>query len=269
MFENFYEESKKRCNDHRKKIIEISQTVKALHVGGALSSIEIIDFIYYQLLQLYTDSKFIMSKGHGSIAQYVVLNSLDILSDEELSKYCTADGKLGCHPDIGNPGIHASTGSLGHGLGLSAGIAQAYKIKKTEQKIMVLISDGELQEGSTWECLMMAANLNLDNLMIFVDHNGSQSFGVTKTTHPAFYPIVDKLMSFNCDLESVNGHEINEIDKAFTKLKEKSGKPKIIFCNTVKGKGISYMENQPIWHYRSPNKEEYLQALNELNEIQK
>jgi len=269
MFENFNEESRKRCKEHRKKIIEISQTVKALHVGGALSSIEIVDFIYYQLLKIYKDSKFIMSKGHGSIAQYVILNSLGILSDEELSKYCTAGGKLGCHPDIGNPGIYASTGSLGHGLGLSVGIAQAYKIKETKQKIITLISDGELQEGSTWECLMMAANLNLDNLIIFVDHNGSQSFGVTKTTHPAFYPIIDKLESFNYHLESANGHNVIEISQAFIKLKEKSNKPKIIFCNTVKGKGVSYMENDPIWHYRSPNKEEYIQAISELKEIKK
>ena len=267
MSKNFYQESKSRCNNHRKKIIEISQTVNALHLGGALSSIEVVDFIYYRLLKLYKDSKFIMSKGHGSIAQYIALNSLGTISDEELSKYCTSEGKLGCHPDIGNPGIHASTGSLGHGLGLCVGIAQAYKIKSKNQKIITLISDGELQEGSTWESLMMAANLNLDNLIIFVDHNGSQSFGETKITHPAFYPIIDKLVSFNCDLESVNGHEAAQMDEAFNKLKDKTNKPKIIFCNTVKGKGVSYMENQPIWHYRSPNKEEYLQAVKELEEI--
>ena len=265
MSSKIYTETKDRCKKHRTKILQISQKVKALHIAGAFSSIEIIDFIYYQLANNRKDVKFILSKGHGAIAQYIVLNSLGILSDEELSKYCTSDGILGCHPDIGTPGIYASTGSLGHGLGMCVGIGQSYKISNIKNRIITLLSDGELQEGSTWEYLMMAANLKLDNLYIFIDHNGSQAFGVTKYSHPAFYPMVKKLKEFNCDTEEVNGHDVNEINQAIMKLDQKNGKPKVIFCNTIKGKPISFMQNNPVWHYRSPNKEEYKIAISEIN----
>ena len=121
-------DTKDRCKKHRIKILEISQKVKALHIAGAFSCMEMIDYIYYNMISKEDNIKFILSKGHGAIAQYVVLNSIGILSDDELSKYCTSDGKLGCHPDIGTPGIYASTGSLGHGLGMCVGIAQSYKI---------------------------------------------------------------------------------------------------------------------------------------------
>jgi len=259
------EDARNRCRNYRKKILEISQNVSALHIGGAFSSIEILDFIYYQMLN--KKYKFILSKGHGAIALYVILNNLKIITDEEIDNYCTADGILGCHPDRGNPGINASTGSLGHGLGMCVGIGQAYKIKKNKNNIITLLSDGELQEGSTWEYLMMAANLKLDNLYIFIDHNGSQSYGITKFSHPAFYPMIDKLKSFNCDLELVNGHDFNQLSRAQSLIEKKKGKPKVIFCNTVKGKMISFMENKPIWHYKSPNKDEYKIAISDLENV--
>jgi len=257
-------DSKERCKKHRIKILEISQKVKALHIAGAFSSIEIIDYIYYQFIHQKKNAKFILSKGHSAIAQYVVLNSLGLLSDDELSKYCTSEGKLGCHPDIGTPGIYASTGSLGHGLGMCVGIGQSYKISDKKDKIITLLSDGELQEGSTWEYLMMAANLRLDNLYIFIDHNGSQAFGVTKYSHPAFYPMVEKLIAFNCYVEEINGHNLDELQNAVIKLEQKSKKPKIIFCNTIKGKPISFMQNKPVWHYRSPSKKEFDLAISEI-----
>ena len=257
-------DTKDRCKKHRIKILEISQKVKALHIAGAFSCMEMIDYIYYNMISKEDNIKFILSKGHGAIAQYVVLNSIGILSDDELSKYCTSDGKLGCHPDIGTPGIYASTGSLGHGLGMCVGIAQSYKISNKKNKIITLLSDGELQEGSTWEYLMMAANLKLDNLYIFIDHNGSQAFGVTKYSHPAFYPMVNKLKDFNCEILEVNGHDVDEIENAIISLDKKKCKPKVIYCNTVKGKPISYMQNKPVWHYRSPNKEEFEKAISDI-----
>ena len=257
-------QTKERCKKHRIKILQISQVVKALHIAGAFSSIEILDYIYYQMMKNREDTKFILSKGHGAIAQYVVLNSLGILSDDELSKYCTPEGKLGCHPDIGTPGIYASTGSLGHGLGMCVGIGQSYKITNKENKIITLLSDGELQEGSTWEYLMMAANLKLDNLYIFIDHNGSQAFGVTKYSHPAFYPMVNKLKEFNCEIEEVDGHDVDRINNAIIRLDKTKGKPKVIYCNTIKGKPISYMQNSPLWHYRSPNKDEFDKAISDI-----
>ena len=143
--------SKKRCIKFRTKILEISQTVNALHIGGSFSCVEIIDIIYNEIMKK-TD-KFIMSKGHSGIIQYVVLNYLGVISDKDLSSYCKKDGKLGVHPEYGIPGINASTGSLGHGLGIAAGMALA----KPDNVYFVLVSDGELHEGSLWESVLNIA----------------------------------------------------------------------------------------------------------------
>lgn len=262
--------SKQRCKDYRLEILEISQKVQALHLGGAYSCMEIVDLIYFNYMRKKNKNfidTFLMSKGHSCMAQYVILEKLKILKKKDLEDYCTSEGILGCHPDYGNPGIEASTGSLGHGLGLAAGMVQADKINKRDRKTFVLISDGELQEGSTWENMMMAANLELKNLVVFLDHNGSQSFGQTKLTHPKFYPIKEKVLSFNWDcVEIFDGHDQKEIIKKTSPLIKKNKKPVMIICNTVKGKGVSYMENEPIWHYRSPTKEEYKIAIKELNQ---
>ena len=254
-----------RCKDFRNKILNISQKVQALHIGGSFSCLEIIDLIYFEFLNIKKDT-FIMSKGHSCIAQYVILEKLKILKSKDLNSYCKNNGILGCHPDYGNPGINASTGSLGHGVALAVGIAHFNKIKRNNAKVFCIISDGELQEGSTWEAMMMAANLDLNNLVIFLDHNGSQSFGKTKETHPKFYPIKSKIKSFNWTVSIIkNGHDQQEILKIVNKELKKTTKPILFICNTVKGKGVSYMEHKPIWHYRSPNKDEYIQARKEIN----
>lgn len=261
--------SRHRCYTYRKRILDISQKVSALHIGGAFSSIEIIDFIYHHLLndkKLDKKDLFILSKGHSAIAQYVVLESLNILKKKDIDSYCTPDGILGCHPDIENNGINASTGSLGHGLAIAVGIAHSFKIKKTNQKCFVVMSDGELQEGSTWEALMMSANLELDNLVIFLDHNGSQSFGQTKETHPKFYPIKEKINSFQLSCATANGHDIKSISNSLSKIIN-SNSPKFVICDTVKGKGVSFMEHEPIWHYRSPTKDEYKIALQDIKKL--
>lgn len=256
-------DSLNRCKSYRKRILEISQQVFALHLGGSYSCLEILDYIYEFHIPLRKKNKndniFIMSKGHSCIAQYVILENRGVIKKKELDHYCKAGGKLGCHPDYGNPGIEASTGSLGHGLALAVGICKANKIKKNNSKVFVILSDGELQEGSTWEALMMAANLELDNLICFLDHNGSQSYGVTRDEHPKFYPISNKIKSFNWETVTVDGHKIREIDKKFYQRKTK--KPFFLICNTIKGKGISYMENKPEWHYKSPTPEQYTQGL--------
>lgn len=259
-------DSKERCNLYRKRILDISQKVSALHAGGAFSCAEIIDTIYYALMRYDSDQKiydeFILSKGHSSIIQYLILNDLKYLTDKDINLYCKPGGILGCHPDYGVPGIGASTGSLGHGMGIATGIAQSFKISKSDKIVYIVISDGELQEGSTWESMMMAANLNLDNIVCILDHNGSQSFGSTKETHPKFYPIKEKVEGFNWQCFEVDGHSQNEISEVFTKKTKNT--PLFIIANTIKGKGVSFMENKPIWHYRSPTKEEYQIALKEL-----
>ena len=231
--------AKDRCKNHRRLLLHMSQKVNAIHIGGAFSSIEIVDVIYNNLITNKND-KFIMSKGHGYLAQCAVLRELNILKQKDIDEYCTPKGILGAHPDYGVPGIEASTGSLGHGLGIATGIALANTIEQNNNKTFVLMSDGELQEGSTWENIMMAANLNLKNLIGIIDHNGSQSFGVTKETHPKFYPIVEKILSFGWECKSINGHNQNEILKAFLHRSENS--PLMIVCNTIKGKGVSFME---------------------------
>jgi transketolase len=259
-----------RCLNYRRRILEISQQVPALHAAGAFSALEMVDCIYNTLMRgnpgLDSPDTFLMSKGHGCLSQYVVLEDLGIISRNDLDLYCTKDGRFGCHPDYGNPGIEASTGSLGHGMALATGISYAEKyIKKSDGVVYVVISDGELQEGSTWEAMMMAANLGVTNLVGILDHNGFQSFGKTKETHPALYPIKQKIESFGWEAAEVNGHDHSAIE--FAVQKRNRSKPFMVIANTIKGRGVSFMENIPLWHYRSPSPMEYKSALLELKEV--
>jgi transketolase len=255
-----------RCNRFRRRILEISQQVQALHIGSAYSCTEIVEEIYFGLMRGGASGKspdvFVMSKGHGCMIQYVVLEELGILSRHDLDRYCRADGILGCHPDYGNPGIEASTGSLGHGLSMSLGMALAERIKGTGAIVYVVLSDGEVQEGSTWEATMMASSLGVTNLVGFIDNNDFQSLGRTSETHPSFYPVVDKFQAFGWESVQVDGHDSAAIAHAV--LGRSGDRPFMVNCRTTKGKGVSYMENVPVWHYRSPNKEEFARAMAEL-----
>lgn len=261
--------SRQRCIKYRRRILDISQKVSALHAAPAFSCVEMTDVIYHGLMFRYQGNNyrdvFLMSKGHGCMTQYVLLEDIGILDEEELNRYCTPEGLLGAHPDRGNPGIEASTGSLGHGMGMAVGMAYAEKLKQTESKVFVVLSDGELQEGSSWEGAMMAANLNLDNLLIFIDLNDFGGMHRMSEYHQAFYPLKEKFEAFGWEAMIVNGHDAESIYKAT--CSRSGAKPFVLICNTVKGRGVSYMENVPIWHYRSPTKEEYLKAINELTEV--
>jgi transketolase len=255
-----------RCRAFRRRILELSQNVSALHIAPAFSCLELVDTIYHGLMRQdptggFIDT-FLLSKGHGAVAQYVILESLNVLSKSDLDRICTVDGILGTHPDYGVPGIEASTGSLGHGMGIAVGMAYADKIKKIDRNVYVVLSDGEMQEGSTWESMMMAANLGLNNLVAFLDLNDFQGLGRTSESHPAFYPILDKIRAFGFDAAEVDGHDCEAIEAAV--LTRASNCPFFLVGKTTKGRGVSYMENVPIWHYRSPNKSEYAQALAEI-----
>lgn len=262
--------AKQRCNRFRHRILEISQQVQALHIGSAYSCTEIVDCIYFELMRNVGGGKspdtFLMSKGHGCMIQYVILEELGVLTRHDLDRYCKADGRLGCHPDYGNPGIVASTGSLGHGLSMSVGMAYAEKVRGGEGTVYCVLSDGEVQEGSTWEATMMASSLRVSNLVAFIDNNDFQSLGRTSVTHPSFYPVVEKYRAFGWHSVEVNGHDSQAIYDAVVGREE--DRPLMVVCKTTKGKGISYMENVPIWHYRSPSKDEYQQALKELTQAQ-
>ena len=260
-------ESRARCLEFRKKLLHISQTVSALHIASAYSCMEMVEAAYYSLIRRDAKGKlhdtFLMSKGHGCLAQYVMLDKLGILPEGELGRYCKKDGMLGTHPDYGTPGIEASTGSLGHGLTLAVGMAYADKVRRIDRRVYTVLSDGELQEGSSWEAILLAPTLKTDNLIAFIDLNDFQSLGRTSELHPNFYPVGEKIAAFGWEVAELDGHNSKEIVE---RVRKRDGKlPLMIVGRTTKGKGVSFMENVPIWHYRSPNKEEYEKALGELD----
>jgi transketolase len=249
-----------RCQRFRRRILDISQQVSALHIGSAYSCTEIVDACYYGLMG--SRDGFLLSKGHGCMIQYVILEDRGTLSRTDLDAYCTPKGRLGVHPDYGTPGIEAATGSLGHGMSMAVGMALAERVRGSAADIYVVLSDGEVQEGSTWEALMMASSLKLGNLVAFIDNNDFQSLGRTSVTHPSFYPLAAKFRDFGWETHEVPGHDSAAIVEAARA--RVPGTPTMVVARTTKGKGVSYMENVPIWHYRSPNKDEYAKAVAEL-----
>jgi transketolase len=259
--------ARQRCRRYRRRILDVSQRVSALHIGGAFSCTEIVDCIYNVLMRPGRDGRrsmdtFLMSKGHGCMIQYVVLEDLGVLPAADLDAYCTPHGRLGVHPDYGNPGIEASTGSLGHGLSMVVGMALAERGRGRDGVIYTVLSDGEAQEGSTWEAVLMASSFKLPNIVAVLDNNDFQSLGRTSQTHPSLYPLAAKFEAFGWEAVAVDGHDSAAIAEAV--LGRRGDRPLMVVARTTKGKGVSYMENMPIWHYRSPSREEYLQALREL-----
>src|SRR4051812_31691854 len=235
--------SSERCKRYRKRILEISQRVTC-HVAPAFSCLELVDVIYHDIKR--PQDVFVLSKGHGCLAQYAVLEEMGVLPRAALEHFCKPTGRLGGHPDRGVGGIEASTGSLGHGLGMGVGMAYAEKLKGTDGRVYVLCSDGELQSGSTWEAVMMAARLGLDNLYLVVDANGYGGLERITTGERAW----SKLREFGWEARRCDGHDAADIRAA---LDMHSDYPKALIARTVKGKGASFMVDSPIWHYRSLN----------------
>lgn len=260
------DKARTRCKAYRRRILEVSQQVPALHIGGAFSSVELVDGIYNELMRRRpgenSPDTFVLSKGHGCMIQYVVLESLGVLARSDLENFSTARGQLGVHPDYGNPGIEASTGALGHGLSMAVGMALANRINGHDGVIYTVLSDGEVQEGSTWEATLMGSSLRLGNLVAFIDYNRMVSIGPIVDLHPHFYPLVEKFRAFGWECVEIDGHDTRAICEA---VRGRDGtKPLMVIARTVKGKGVSYMEDVPMWHYRSPNKDELRRALQEL-----
>ena len=252
----------------RAHVLKMVLDSKSSHIGSALSIVEILVTLYFKILNTdpanFDDpdrDKFILSKAHGSASLYAILAEKKFFSLDVLKKYYVNGGILPGHLDkLSVPGIEFSTGSLGHGLGVGIGMAIANKQSCLKGRIFVLIGDGECDEGSIWEGIMLAAHLKLDNLTVIVDYNKIQSFGHTNEVINQ-EPVIDKWKSFGWDAIEINGHNFNELIDAFDKKQTNS---KVIIAHTIKGKGVSFMENKLEWHYKSPSETEYKKALREL-----
>lgn len=235
----------------RKEMLDIALEAKDYHLAPSLSCIDILTAIYDKVMT--ENDKFILSKGHACIALYAILRRKGFKPDVYKG-----------HPDIDvENGIECTTGSLGHGLPVAVGMALAKKLKKEEGRIFVLMSDGECQEGTTWESLMIASHHKLDNLIVIIDYNKIQSLDYIANVLD-ISPLVDKIKSFGCQYHITDGHSVYAIQSRIQSQYIKAYKPIVIIANTTKGKGISFMENKPEWHARLPNDEELKQAVKEL-----
>ncbi|MDD4781218.1 MAG: transketolase [Tissierellia bacterium] len=253
----------------RKSILDMIYAAKSGHPGGSLSAVEILTYLYFKEMNIEnpTDENrdyFILSKGHGAPVLYSVLMEKGFLSKNLKNTLRQVDSKLQGHPDMKKvPGVEASTGSLGQGLAISNGIATAKKIDNKNNRVFVLIGDGEVQEGMVWEAAMFASHYKLDNLTAILDHNGLQIDGKNEDVM-SIEPLDKKWEAFGWHVIKADGHDFNSLEKAFEERKTIKDKPAIIIAETVKGKGVSFMEDKAGWHGKAPNEEEYAIALKEI-----
>ncbi len=257
----------------RRNIIKMIHSAKSGHPGGSLSGVDILTVLYQKCLNIPKDwdknsefskrDRFILSKGHASPLLYSILAEKGIINEAELLSFRKFGSRLQGHPskDYIN-GIEASTGSLGQGLSLGCGVAMGLKLDNNPANVIVYLGDGELQEGSCWEAFMQASHRKLDNLIAIIDRNGLQIDGCTENVM-SLGDLNNKISSFGWEVIEINGHDYNEIYNAI-ELAKKSEKPFAIIAKTIKGKGVSFMENQAGWHGKAPNDEQLTQALEEL-----
>ena len=246
----------------RKHILNLSYKAKSSHIGSCMSIVDILAVLYNNIFNTKKKNNFILSKGHACLALYSTLYEKKIISKKDFLTYGEDNSILMNHVSHHVKGVNFSTGSLGHGLPVATGLALSLKLRKDKNKVFVLISDGELNEGTTWESLMFAAHHSLNNLVIIVDYNKFQSLTSVKKTLN-LEPLKKKFDSFNCKTININGHNFLQIKKSLN-FKSKS-KPTVIIANTIKGKGVSFMENKIAWHYKSPNLNELRSGLREID----
>lgn len=228
------------------------------HLGSALSLIEILRVLYDDILRVDPRApqwperdRFILSKGHGCLALYAILADKGFFPTEELSRFCRFDGMLGGHPEAAKvPGVEASTGALGHGLSIGVGMALAARLKRSESRVFVVMGDGELAEGSVWEAAMCAAKHRLANLTAIVDYNRQQSYGATAEVLN-LEPLGDKWRAFGFAVLEADGHDVDYLRDVFAQVPQEPDRPTAVICHTVKGKGVSFAENNPDWHHKS------------------
>jgi transketolase len=255
----------------RRTILEISYNSKSGHIGSAFSAADMLTALYFHCLRVDPQNpadakrdRFIMSKGHACAALYSVLHLRGYFDRAFLDGFGKDSGTLGHHPDRNlKRGIEATTGSLGHGLSMAAGLALAAKKDQAAWRSVVMLSDGEINEGSVWEAALFAGHHKLDNLLAIVDCNRIQALGFTDEI-ARFCDLEGVWKSFGWGVRKLDGHNMDEIVAALDSLPYQDGKPSVILANTVKGKGVSFMEDQLLWHYRCPDEKEYRMAMEEL-----
>tara|TARA_Y100000768_G_scaffold251559_1_gene191104 strand:+ start:51 stop:806 length:756 start_codon:yes stop_codon:yes gene_type:complete len=247
---------KNQLNKIRYLILESCFNIKEGHVGSAFSVLEIL---YVVFKNYFKKHYFILSKGHAAIGVYAVMNHFKILSNKDFKSFCKFNSKLGGHPDsIKLPELNFSTGSLGHGLPVSSGLAFGLKIKKEKNKIICLIGDQELMEGTTWESLHIISNYKLTNILLIIDRNNSDFRSIK------FLDIKKRLAVFCDKISEVNGHDIRSLTISIDKALKNKNKFEIIIAKTIKGKGIKAIENNPAWHHKAPSQEELKKFKKEL-----
>lgn len=264
-------ELEKIANNVRIGIIEAVHSAKSGHPGGSLSIADILTVLYFNQMNIdetkpqdKSRDRLVLSKGHCAPALYSTLAERGFFEKEQLKTLRNINGNLQGHPDMNKiPGVDMTTGSLGQGLSAANGMAMASKMGGEGIRVYCICGDGEIEEGQIWEAAMSASHYKLDNLCLIIDNNNLQIDGnVDKVMN--IYPIDEKLKSFGFEVITVDGHNIQELINAFSYAKKVKGKPTAIIANTIKGKGVSFMENQAGWHGKAPNDEEYEVAMKEL-----
>lgn len=265
------EELKKHASNIRKNIIREVYHAQSGHPGGSLSAADLLTVLYFEVMDITPENaagidrdRFVLSKGHASPLLYAVLAEKGIIPEEQLMTYRMINSKLQGHPNMNYvDGVDMSTGSLGQGLAAADGMAIANKLSKNDHRIYVMMGDGECEEGEIWEAAMAAHHYHSDNLCAIVDHNGLQIDGKTADVIGPD-SIAEKFRAFGWHVIEISGHDYEAIRTAFAEAKTVKGVPTVIVANTIKGKGVSFMENQVGWHGKAPNEEQMKQALAEL-----
>lgn len=267
-------ELKKIANEIRKGVITAVYNAQAGHPGGSLSATDILTYLYYKELNIDPTNpqkperdRFVLSKGHVAPGLYSTLAHRGFFPVEELVTLRKTGSRLQGHPDMKQvPGVDMSTGSLGQGISAAVGMALSAKLSHKDYRVYTLVGDGELQEGQVWEAAMFAGHRALDNLTVVVDNNGLQIDGsIEEICSP--YPIGEKFKAFNFHVLEVDAHDFDSLQNAFDDAKSYKGKPTAIIAKSVKGKGVSFMENNASWHGKAPNEEQYKVAMDDLERI--
>lgn len=266
-------ELQKQANEIRKGILTAVHSAKSGHPGGSLSATDIMTYLYFEEMNIQPDDpkmenrdRFVLSKGHVAPALYATLAARGFFPAEDLKTLRKVGSYLQGHPDMkGTPGVDMSSGSLGQGISVAAGMALSAKLSGETYRVYTLLGDGEIQEGQVWEAAMFAGFRKLDNLVVIVDNNNLQIDGsVAEVCSP--YPIDEKFKAFNFNVINIDAHDFEQIREAFAQAREVKGQPTAIIAKSIKGKGVSFMEDQAKWHGSAPNDEQYAQAMKELEE---